>query len=101
MPDIGEIVVGAWLTQVKKYDFVVYNQAPGRDLPEEVAPAGLAGVSAQTSQARRTAPTILWSEVLKVHRTRAGIRAPRGGNEVFTLRRVGSTNDGLPREAEA
>ena len=50
MPDIGELVVGAWLTQVEGYDFVVYNQRPGRDLPEEVAPKGLAGVSARLGE---------------------------------------------------
>lgn len=50
MPDIGELVVGAWLTQVEGYDFVVYNQRPGRDLPESVAPKGLAGVSARLGE---------------------------------------------------
>src|SRR5687768_6335925 len=50
MPDIGELVVGAWLTQVEGYDFVVYNQRPGRELPEEVAPKGLAGVSARLGE---------------------------------------------------
>lgn len=50
MPDIGELVVGAWLTQVDEYDFVVYNQRPGRDLPESVAPKGLAGVSARLGE---------------------------------------------------
>lgn len=50
MPDIGELVVGAWLTEVEHYDFVVYNQRPGRDLPEEVAPKGLAGVSARLGE---------------------------------------------------
>src|SRR5687767_4385454 len=50
MADIGELVVGAWLTQVENYDFVVYNQRPGRDLPESVAPKGLAGVSARLGE---------------------------------------------------
>lgn len=50
MPDIGELVVGAWLTQVQGYDFVVYNQRPGRDLPESFAPKGLAGVSARLGE---------------------------------------------------
>ena len=50
MPDIGELVVGAWLTQVERYDFVVYNQRPGRELPEEIAPKGLAGVSARLGE---------------------------------------------------
>ena len=50
MPDIGELVVGAWLTQVQGYDFVVYNQRPGRDLPEHIAPKGLAGVSARLGE---------------------------------------------------
>lgn len=50
MPDIGELVVGAWLTEVKGYDFVVYNQRPGRDLPEEFAPKGLAGVAARLGE---------------------------------------------------
>lgn len=50
MPDIGELVVGAWLTEVEGYDFVVYNQRPGRHLPESVAPKGLAGVSARLSE---------------------------------------------------
>ncbi len=50
MPDIGELVVGAWLTQVDGYDFVVYNQRPGRDLPESIAPKGLAGVSARLGE---------------------------------------------------
>jgi hypothetical protein len=50
VPDIGELVVGAWLTQVEGYDFVVYNQRPGRDLPESVAPKGLAGVSARLGE---------------------------------------------------
>ena len=50
MPDIGELVVGAWLTQVERYNFVVYNQRPGRELPEEVAPKGLAGVSARLGE---------------------------------------------------
>jgi len=50
MPDIGELVVGAWLTQVENYDFVVYNQRPGRDLPETFAPKGLSGVSARLGE---------------------------------------------------
>ena len=50
MPDIGELVVGAWLTQVQGYDFVVYNQRPGRDLPESFAPKGPAGVSARLGE---------------------------------------------------
>jgi hypothetical protein len=50
MPDIGELVVGAWLTQVDGYDFVVYNQRPGRDLPESFAPRGLAGVAARLGE---------------------------------------------------
>jgi len=50
MPDIGELVVGAWLTEVQGYDFVVYNQRPGRELSEEVAPKGLAGVSARLGE---------------------------------------------------
>lgn len=50
MPDIGELVVGAWLTQVEGYDFVVYNQRPGRDLPESIAPKGAAGVSARLGE---------------------------------------------------
>lgn len=50
MPDIGELVVGAWLTQVQGYDFVVYNQRPGRDLPESIAPKGLTGVSARLAE---------------------------------------------------
>lgn len=50
MPDIGELVVGAWLSQVQGYDFVVYNQRPGRDLPESIAPKGLAGVSARLGE---------------------------------------------------
>jgi hypothetical protein len=50
VPDIGELVVGAWLTQVEGYDFVVYNQRPGRDLPESVAPKGPAGVSARLGE---------------------------------------------------
>ncbi len=50
MPDIGELVVGAWLAQVEGYDFVVYNQRPGRDLPESIAPKGLAGVSARLGE---------------------------------------------------
>ena len=50
MPDIGELVVGAWLTQVEGYDFVVYNQRPGRDLPESIAPKGLAGVAARLGE---------------------------------------------------
>lgn len=50
MPDIGELVVGAWLTQVQGYDFVVYNQHPGRDLPDNVAPKGAAGVSARLAE---------------------------------------------------
>lgn len=48
--DIGELVVGAWLTQVKNFDFVVYNQRPGRDLAESFAPKGLAGVSARLAE---------------------------------------------------
>lgn len=47
MPDIGELVVGAWLTQVEGYDFVVYNQRPGRDLPSE---PGLTGVSTRLAE---------------------------------------------------
>lgn len=50
MPDIGELVVGAWLTQVQGYDFVVYNQRPGRDLPESIAPKGASGVSARLAE---------------------------------------------------
>ena len=50
MADIGELVVGAWLTQVQGYDFVVYNQRPGRDLPESIAPKGRAGVSARLGE---------------------------------------------------
>ena len=50
MPDIGELVVGAWLTQVEGYDFVVYNQRPGRELPEDVAPKGSPGVSARLGE---------------------------------------------------
>lgn len=50
MPDIGELVVGAWLTEVDGYDFVVYNQRPGRDLPESFAPKGLAGVGARLGE---------------------------------------------------
>ncbi|HWP00632.1 MAG TPA: hypothetical protein VNL74_08415 [Methylococcus sp.] len=50
MPDVGELVVGAWLTQVEAYDFVVYNQRPGRDLPESVAPKGTSGVSARLGE---------------------------------------------------
>jgi hypothetical protein len=50
MADVGELVVGAWLTQVRGYDFVVYNQRPGRELPESVAPKGLAGVSARLGE---------------------------------------------------
>ena len=50
VPDIGELVVGAWLSQVQGYDFVVYNHRPGKDLPEDFAPAGLAGVSARLGE---------------------------------------------------
>jgi hypothetical protein len=50
MADIGELVVGAWLTEVKQYDFVVYNQRPGRDLPENLVPPGPEGVSARLSE---------------------------------------------------
>lgn len=50
MPDIGELVVGAWLTQVKGYDFVVYNHRPGAELPPELTPKGLAGVSARLGE---------------------------------------------------
>jgi hypothetical protein len=50
MADIGELVVGAWLTQVQGYDFVVYNQRPGRDLPDSIAPKGPAGVSARLAE---------------------------------------------------
>jgi hypothetical protein len=50
MPDIGELVVGAWLTEVEGYDFVVYNQRPGRELPESVAPKGAGGVSARLGE---------------------------------------------------
>lgn len=50
MPDIGELVVGAWLTQVEHYDFVVYNQRPGRDLPERLAPKGAQGVWARLAE---------------------------------------------------
>jgi hypothetical protein len=50
MPDIGELVVGAWLTQVQGFDFVVYNHHPGSDLPAEFAPKGLAGVSARLGE---------------------------------------------------
>ncbi|MBA3778836.1 MAG: hypothetical protein H0X16_05995 [Chloroflexi bacterium] len=50
MPDIGELVVGAWLTEVKRFDFVVYNQRPGRDLPDNIAPIGSEGVSARLGE---------------------------------------------------
>jgi hypothetical protein len=50
MTDVGELVVGAWLTQVQGFDFVVYSQRPGRDLPESIAPKGLTGVSARLAE---------------------------------------------------
>ena len=49
MPDIGELVVGV-AVEVQGYDFVVYNHRPGKDLPEDFAPAGLAGVSARLGE---------------------------------------------------
>lgn len=42
--------MGAWLTEVQNYDFVVYNQRPGRDLDADIAPKGLAGVSARLGE---------------------------------------------------
>lgn len=50
MPDIGELAVGAWLTEVEGYDFVVYNQHPGKHLPPELTPPGPEGVSARLAE---------------------------------------------------
>jgi hypothetical protein len=50
MPDIGELVIGAWLSEVQGYDIVLYNRRPGRDLPPDIAPQGPTGVAARLSE---------------------------------------------------
>jgi hypothetical protein len=47
-------------------------------------------ISEAAAQLTTSSPIIPWSEVVKVHKTRAGIRAPRGGSEASIICNTGA-----------
>ena len=61
------------------------SQSPFVDLPK----ATRRQVAETAAEFAPDLPILPWSEVVKVHRTRAGIRAPRGGSEASIICNTG------------